>query len=294
MELWWQIHDWFYYTFVEMWQHSFMVRGFAVTLIAALVCAFLSCWLVLVGWSLMGDALSHAVMPGIVIAYLFKIPFSLGALVASLLCVGLIGLVRQNPRIKQDAAIGVVFTTFFALGITLVSIYPTNVSMGHILFGDMLGITRADMWQVFILAPIALAILWWKRKDITLYAFDPAHVVAIGLNARRLSALLLACLALTVVIAMQAVGAILIVALLITPGAAARLCSNQIAKMQLIAMLFSFIAVVAGVYISYWFDTASGATVVATQGMLFLLLYIFAPQGLRTIRKAAVKPGVEL
>lgn len=274
------INDFLYWNFTEMWTHQFMVRGIVVTLLAASVCALLSSWLVLVGWSLMGDALSHAVLPGIVLAYLIDIPFSIGALVAALVCVGLIGVVRHNPRIKQDAAIGVVFTTLFALGLMLISLFPSQICMEHVLFGDLLGITDKDMWQVVVLAPLAAAIVWWKRRDLTLFAFDPTHAVAIGLSVKWLSALLLVSLAITVVVAMQAVGAILIVALLITPGTTARLCTNNFSRMQLLAVGFSVVSVMIGIYVSYWFDVASGATVVTTQGVIFMLVYLFSPQGL--------------
>lgn len=265
----------------EVWSYGFMVRGYSVTLIAALVCAMLSCWMVLVGWSLMGDALSHAVLPGIVLAYVFHVPFSVGALIAALVCVALIGGVQHNPRIKQDAAIGVVFTTMLAFGFVLVSVFPSQINMEHVLFGDMLGITRSDLLQVVILAPLAGLVLWFKRRDLTLYAFDPTHAAAIGMSTKALSALLLACMGVTVVVAMQAVGAVLIVALLIIPGATARLLTRDFAHMMGWAMLSSVISVTVGVYLSYWLNTASGATVVTVHGVLFALVYLFSPQGLR-------------
>ncbi|MDU0969198.1 MAG: metal ABC transporter permease [Actinomycetaceae bacterium] len=273
---WWSV-------LTELWTHGFMVRGFAVTLIAALVCAMLSCWMVLVGWSLMGDALSHAVLPGIVLAYLFGVPFSIGALIAALICVGLIGGVRHNPRIKQDAAIGVVFTTMLAFGFVLVSVFPSQINMEHVLFGDMLGITMSDVIQVVILAPLAGIVLYLKRRDLTLFAFDPTHAAAIGLSTKRLSALLLACMAVTVVVAMQAVGAVLIVALLIIPGATARLLTKDFERMMWWAMGMSAVSVTIGVYVSYWWNTASGATVVTVHGLVFAIVYLVSPQGLRAV-----------
>ncbi|SPT75997.1 Manganese transport system membrane protein mntB [Arcanobacterium haemolyticum] len=213
--------EWFYATFVEMWSHTFMVRGFAVTILAASVCALLSCWLVLVGWSLMGDALSHAVVPGIVLAYIVGLPFSVGAFIAAIVCVALIAVVRNGSGLKEDTVMGVVFTTMLALGLVLISVFPSHIHLQHVIFGDLLGITQADLWQVVVLAPLAAVIVIVKRKDLTLFAFDPIHASAIGLSTKRLSALLLICLAMTVVVAMQAVGAILIVALLIIPGATA-------------------------------------------------------------------------
>lgn len=286
--------NWFWDTFVELWTHQFMVTGYLVTLFAAIVCALLSCWLVLVGWSLLGDALSHAVLPGVVIAYVLAIPFSLGALVSALFCVALIGLVRLNPRIKQDAAIGVVFTTFFAFGLVLISVFPSQIHLDHVLFGDLLGIEKSDFYQVMIIAPLTAGIIWFKRRDLTLFAFDPAHAAAIGISTKYLSALLLVCLALTVVVAMQAVGAILIVALLIIPGATARLCTNHFWTMLYWAVGTSIFAVTVGIYLSYWLNTASGATVVTVHGLVFLIFYLLAPNGLRLLLNPAQKEKLEV
>ena len=273
---------WWYETFVEMWTYGFMVRGYTVTLLAAVVCAVISCWLILIGWSLMGDALSHAIMPGIVLAYLFAIPFSIGALIAALIAVALMGLVRSTSRVKEDTSIGVVFTTLFALGLVILSLNPAHVNLHHILFGDLLGITHADMWQVLILAPLALIVVVLKRRDLTLFAFDKTHAAAIGLSTKWLSALLLTALAITVVVAMQAVGAILIVALLITPGACAYLLTSNFSRMLWLSPLISAIAVTVGVYTSYWMDAASGAMVVVSQGVIFAIIYVVSPYGLRS------------
>lgn len=273
--------------FGEMWTHQFMVRGFVVTLLASMVCAVLSCWLVLVGWSLMGDALSHAVVPGIVLAYVLGVPFSIGAFVAALVCVGLIAVIRSTSRIKEDAAIGVVFTTMLALGLLLISIQTSQVDLQHIIFGDLLGITNEDMVQVLLLAPIAGVIVLLKNRDLTLFAFDPTHASAIGISTRYLSALLLTCLAITVVVAMQAVGAILIVALLIIPGATAFLMTRRFQRMLMLAPLISAAAVTIGIYVSYWFDWASGATVVTVHGLIFMVVYLFSPMGLRSTRRVA-------
>jgi len=264
-----------------MWTYEFMVRGIVVTAIAGAVCAIISCWIVLVGWSLMGDALSHAVLPGVVVAHMLGIPYSVGALAAALLVVGLIFAVRQTSHLKSDASMGIVFTTLFAIGLVLVSKNPSNINLSHVLFGDLLGITQADMWQVLILGPLAGIVLLLKRKDLTAYAFDPVHLQAIGLPAWRMGALLLVCLAMTVVTAMQAVGAVLIVTLLITPGATALLITQRFSKMLLIAPALSVASTIVGVYVSYWFDTASGATVVTVGGIVFLVVWAFSPHGLR-------------
>ncbi|WP_216378236.1 metal ABC transporter permease [Arcanobacterium phocae] len=276
---------WFYNTFIEMWTHTFMVRGFAVTLLAASVCALLSCWLVLVGWSLMGDALSHAVVPGIVLAYILGAPFSIGAFIAALICVALIAVIRNGSGLKEDTVMGVVFTTMLALGLVLISVFPSHINLQHVIFGDLLGITHADLLQVVVLAPLAAAIVIIKRKDLTLFAFDPVHASAIGLSTKRLSALLLTCLAMTVVVAMQAVGAILIVALLIIPGAIAFLMTESFNRMLWIAPLMSALSVTVGIYASYWYNMASGATVVLVHGIVFAIVYIFSSRGLDITRR---------
>ncbi|WP_392399509.1 metal ABC transporter permease [Actinotignum urinale] len=271
----------FYMLFLEMWEHPFMQRGATVTIVAAVTCAVISCWLVLIGWSLMGDALSHAILPGVVVAYLLGVPFAAGAILAALLAVGLIFLLRSTSRVKEDASMGSIFTLFFAIGLILIKLNPSNVDLNHVIFGDLLGVTFVDMLQVLILAPIALVILLVKRKDLTAYAFDPMHLQAIGFPARRMGALLLFCLALTVVTAMQAVGAILIIALVIVPGATAYLLTNKFGRMLVIAPTFAAISAILGIYVSYWVDLPSGATVVTFQGCMFLIVWLFSPHGLR-------------
>lgn len=263
---------------LEPLQYEFMIRALATTVIAAVVCALLSCWLVLIGWSLMGDAVSHAVLPGVVLAYIVGAPFALGALVFGFLAVGLIGLIRGTSRIKEDAAIGIVFTTLFALGLVLISVTPSQTDLNHILFGNILGVSGADLIQIGILAVLVLAILVLKRRDLTLYAFDPAHAFAIGLNPRLLGALLLGLLALTSVVALQVVGVILVVALLIIPGATAYLLTDRFGRMLLIAPIMSVVSSIVGIYLSYWFDASSGGLVVVVQGCVFALVYLFSPR----------------
>lgn len=273
---------------LEPLQYDFMVRALATTVVAAIVCALLSCWLVLVGWSLMGDAVSHAVLPGVVLAYVFGAPFALGALVFGLLAVALIGLIRGASRVKEDAAIGIVFTTLFALGLVLISVTPSQTDLSHIIFGNILGISDAEFVQILILAVVAFAVLLVKRRDLTLYAFDPTHAFAIGLSPRMLGALLLGVLALTAVVALQVVGVILVVAMLIIPGATAYLLTDRFGRMLVIAPLVSAAASIIGIYLSYWLDAASGGLVVLVQGVFFTLAYLFAPrQGIIGRRIAA-------
>lgn len=263
---------------LEPLSFEFMRTALAVTVTAGIVCGVLSCWLVLVGWSLMGDAVSHAVLPGVVLAYVVGAPFALGALLFGLLAVTLIGAVRDTSRVKEDAAIGVVFTTLFALGLVLISVTPSQTDLNHILFGNLLGVSRADLVQVLVLGAVTLAVVVLKRRDLTLYAFDPVHAHAIGLSPRRLGALLLGLLALTVVVALQAVGVVLVVALLITPGATAYLLTDRFSRMLWIAPLVAAVSGLVGLYASYYLDTSSGGMVVVTLGVAFAVAYLFSPR----------------
>jgi ABC-type Mn2+/Zn2+ transport systems, permease components len=263
---------------LEPLQYDFMIRALVTTVVAAVVCALLSCWLVLVGWSLMGDAVSHAVLPGVVIAYVVGAPFAIGALVFGFLAVALIGAIRGTSRVKEDAAIGIVFTTLFALGLVLISVTPSQTDLGHIIFGNILGVSAADLLQIAILAAVAFAILVLKRRDLTLYAFDATHAHAIGLNPRLLGVLLLGLIALTSVVALQVVGVVLVVAMLIIPGATAYLLTDRFGRMLVIAPVLSAASSVVGIYLSYWMDAASGGLVVLVQGVVFALVYLFSPR----------------
>lgn len=264
---------------LEPLQFAFMTRAALVTLIAAVTCAILSCWLVQIGWSLMGDAVSHAVLPGVAISYILGWPFAVGAFIFGAGAVALIGGVRATTKIKSDAAIGVVFTGLFALGLVIISKTPSQTDLGHILFGNVLGVSDADIWQVVISGALATAVLLFKRRDLTLYAFDRGHADAIGINTRWLSVLLLGLLALTVVVALQAVGIILVVAMLITPGVTAYLLTKQFDRMMWLAVLITVIAALAGLYASYYFDASTGGCVVLAQSVAFVLAYLFGPRG---------------
>lgn len=257
--------------------YDFMTRALLTALISSVVCALLSCWLMLIGWSLMGDAVSHAVLPGVVIAYIVGAPFALGAVIFGFLAVGLIGVVRDTSRVKEDAAMGIVFTTLFSLGLVLISITPSQTDLQHIIFGNLLGVSRADLLQIAILGAIVLGVILIKRRDFTLYAFDPIHAHAIGLSPRILGATLLGLLALTAVIALQTVGVILIVAMLIIPGATAYLLTNKFSHMLIIAPSIAVVCALIGLYMSYYLDTASGAMIVLSQGLVFTLAYLFSP-----------------
>ncbi|WP_433491740.1 metal ABC transporter permease [Nocardia grenadensis] len=273
---------------LEPMRYAFMVRALTAGLVAAVVCGLLSCWLVLVGWSLMGDAVSHAVLPGVVLAYIAGAPFAVGAVIFGFLAVGLIGVVRDTSRVKEDAAIGIVFTTLFSFGLVLVSVTPSNTDLNHIIFGNLLGVSQGELAQIAGLAALVFVVLVLKRRDFTLYAFDPTHAYALGLNPRVLGAALLGLLALTSVVALQAVGVILVVAMLIIPGATAYLLTDRFGRMLVIAPALAAVCAVTGLYVSYYADTAPGATIVLAQGIVFTAVYLFAPrQGLIGSRLAA-------
>lgn len=266
---------------MSLWEpltYDFMIRALATTVVAAVVCALLSCWVVLVGWSLIGDAVSHAVLPGVVLAYILGLPFALGAVVFGFLAVLLIGVVRDGRRVKEDAAIGIVFTSLFALGLVMLSLTPSQTDLNHIIFGNILGISDADLVQIGVLVAVVLVAVLVKHRDLTLYAFDPTHAHAIGLSPRRLGALLLGLLAITTVVALQVVGVILVVAMLIIPGATARLLTERFSRMLLIAPLGSAACSAAGIYLSYWIDSSPGGIVVLLQGLVFALVYLGSPR----------------
>ena len=262
---------------VDPLEYTFMQRALLVTVTASIVCAVLSCWLVLIGWSLMGDAVSHAVLPGVALSYLFGAPFAIGALLFALIAVGAIGVVRNTTIVKEDAAIGVVFTTLFALGVVLISKFPSQIDLNHILFGNLLGVSQADMIQVFVLGGIALAVMIVKRRDFTLFAFDRTQARAVGINPTVISAVMLTLLALTTVVALQAVGVILVVAMLITPGASAYLLTHSFGRMLVLAPIVSVGCALVGIYASFYLDVSSGGSVVLTQGLVFVLAYLFSP-----------------
>ena len=258
--------------------HDFMRRALMVSALVGGVCGLLSCYMTLKGWALMGDAVSHAVMPGVVVAYALGLPFSLGAFVFGVGSVALIGFVKQKSRIKEDTVIGLVFTGFFALGLVLVSKIKSNIDLMQILFGSPLGISRSDVNQTLIISFIVISILLIFRKDLMLYCFDAKHARSIGINTGILHYLLLTLLSLSAVVGLQTVGIILVVAMLITPGATAYLLTDRFDKMTLLAVISSSFSSVLGVYISYWSDIETGGSIVLVQTFIFLIAFLFAPR----------------
>ena len=259
-------------------QYGFMVKALWVSALVGLVCAALSCFMILKGWALMGDAVSHAVLPGVVLAYVMNIPLAIGAFVFGVGSVVAIGFIQSHTRVKEDTVIGLVFTGLFALGIVLVSKVKSSVDLGHILFGNVLGIGDGDIIQTVIIAAITLVTLALLRKDLILFCFDPTHARSIGLNTNFLYYVLLSLLSLTAVAGLQTVGIILVVAMLITPGATAYLLCDRFDRMMLVAMTSGVFSSVLGTYISYHLDASTGGCIVVVQTLVFLIAMIFAPK----------------
>ena len=258
--------------------HDFMRKALFMSSLVAAVCGFLSSYLTLKGWALMGDAVSHSVMPGVVVAYALGLPFSLGAFIFGVGSVALIGFVKQKSRVKEDTVIGLVFTGFFALGIVLVSKIKSNIDLHSILFGSPLGISLSDVKQTVLISLLVVILLSVFRKDLMLYCFDPRHAKTVGINVLFLHYLLLTCLSLAAVVGLQTVGIILVVAMLITPGATAYLLTDQFDNMTMISVLSAIISSVIGIYVSFWFDLETGGSIVLAQTFIFLFAFLFAPR----------------
>lgn len=269
---------WFSGMFLEPFSHGFMLRGLLVAMLTGAVAGLLSSWLVLVGWSLVGDAISHAVLPGVVVSYLLGWPFAVGALIAALLAVLLMNVVKEGSSVKSDAAIGVVFTTLFAVGLVLITSITTTTSLHGILFGNLLGIPDEVLWQVLAMCIITAVTVLVLRRRFTMYAFDPVHAHVVGMRPKVIGAILMALLALTIVAAMQAVGVILVVAMLITPGATAYLLTTRMNRMLVIAPIIGMASSWLGLLVSYHMDVSSGGVIVIAQGVLFGLAFLFAPR----------------
>jgi ABC-type Mn2+/Zn2+ transport system permease subunit len=272
-------------------QYEYMLKAIFVSAVIGGVCAFLSCFITLKGWSLMGDALSHSVVPGVAVAYYAGWPFAAGAFVTGLLAAVGMGFVKTKTRLREDAVIGVVFTAFFALGLLLISLYPSQVDLRSIVFGNILGISNPDIVQVLIISGVTLVVLGFKWRDLLLFCFDPNQARALGLNTTVLHFTLLTLLSATAVAALQTVGACLVVAMLVTPGATAYLLTDRFGRMIGIATSMGVGTSMVGAYASYFFDGSTGGCIVTLQSALFVAALVFAPKhgliGQRARRRAA-------
>jgi manganese/iron transport system permease protein len=258
--------------FLEPMRFDFMRIALMSCLFIGVVCAIFSCFLVLKGWSLMGDAVSHAVLPGIGGAYLIGLPLGIGAILAGLTCALATGFITKNSRIKEDAAMGILFSGMFALGLVMISTIETDVHLMHILFGNVLGISQSDFVESSVIATVAALILLLRRKDFFLYCFDPAYAQAVGLPVRALHLALLVLLAMTIVSALKAAGIILVTAMLIAPGAAAFMVTRSFGSMLLVAVCVSVFSCITGVLLSYHLDAATAPLIVLIQVLIFIIL----------------------
>ncbi|MDP3073424.1 MAG: metal ABC transporter permease [Opitutaceae bacterium] len=258
--------------------YDYMLRAIGVSALIGGVCAFLSCFITLKGWSLMGDALSHSVVPGVALAYYAGLPFAAGAFVTGLLAAVGMGFVKAKTRLREDAVIGVVFTAFFAAGLLLISLYPSQIDLRSIIFGNILGIADSDVWQIVIISVVTLLVLGFKWRDLLLYCFDANQARALGLNTTVLHFTLLTLLSATAVAALQTVGACLVVAMLVTPGATAYLLTDRFGKMIGIATAMGTGTSIVGAYASYFFDGSTGGCIVTLQTLLFVAALVFGPK----------------
>ena len=252
---------------------GFMQQAFAISLAVAIPAALLSCILVLKGWSLMGDAISHAVLPGVVLAYIAGLPLAIGAFAAGLFCAIATGFLNVHSRIKEDTVMGVVFSGMFALGLVLYVNIETDVHLDHILFGNILGLTWRDVMESAAIGSVCAAAILAKRSDLLIYAFDPHQARALGLPVRALHYGLLVVLSLTIVGALKAVGIILVIALLVAPGAIAFLLAQRFSAMLAIAVAAAVSASLIGVYASFFIDSAPAPTIVLTLSLFFIATF---------------------
>jgi hypothetical protein len=268
--------------------YEYMCKAIWVCVLIGGVCGFLSAFVTLKGWSLMGDALSHAIVPGVALAYILGLPFALGSFLAGLLAAAAMAFVKAKSRIREDAVIGIIFTTFFAVGLLLISLFPARVDLKSIIFGNILGISDPDILQVIIISALTLVTLALKWRDLMLFCFDPNQARSLGLKTGFLNFLLLILLSATAVAALQAVGACLVVAMLVTPGATAYLLTDRFGKMLWLSAGMGALTSLIGAYASYFLNGSTGGCIVTLQTLLFLLCFFAAPKhGMIAARRRA-------
>jgi manganese/iron transport system permease protein len=272
--------------------YDYMLKAMWVSALVGATCAFLSAYLMLKGWSLMGDALAHAIVPGVAGAAILGLPFAAGAFLAGLLAAAGMGFVKAHTRLREDAVIGLVFTALFALGLLMASIWPTSVSVQTIVLGNILAISDEDVVQVAVISAASLAILALKWKDLMAAFFDESHARSIGLNTSGLKILFFTLLAACTVAALQTVGACLVVAMVVTPGATAYLLTDRFGLLILISMAIGAATSFIGAYVSYFLDGATGGVIVTLQSLVFLAAFYLAPKhGVLATRRSRVKAG---
>ncbi len=278
---------------LEPFTYGFMINAMWVSALVGGVCAFLSCYLMLKGWSLIGDALSHSVVPGVAGAYILGLPFALGAFVAGGLAAGAMLFLSERSGLKVDVIIGLIFTSFFGLGLFIVSINPMSVSIQTITMGNILAITPEDTLQLAIIGFVSLAVLLAKWKDLMVTFFDENHARTIGLRPGLLKAIFFILLSACVVAAMQTVGAFLVIALVVTPGATAYLLCDRFPRLIIVSVAIGSITSFLGAYISYFLNGATGGIIVTLQTLIFLVAFVFAPKHGLLAAKRKAKQALE-
>lgn len=266
--------------------YDYMLKAMWVSALVGAACAFLSAYLMLKGWSLMGDALAHSIVPGVAAAYLLKLPFAAGAFIAGLLAALGMQAVKAKTRLREDAVIGIVFTSFFAAGLLMASLNPTSVSIQTIALGNILAISDEDALQVVIVAAVSIAVLLLKWRDLMVTFFDERHAQAIGLRPDLLKIVFFVLLAATTVAALQTVGACLVIAMVVTPGATAYLLTDRFPRLLMISVAIGAGTSFLGAYLSYFLDGATGGVIVTLQTAVFLAAFLLAPKhGLLAARR---------
>ncbi|EIP3073045.1 iron/manganese ABC transporter permease subunit SitC [Salmonella enterica] len=273
---------------VEPFGYQYMLNAMWVSAMVGGLCAFLSCYLMLKGWSLIGDALSHSIVPGVAGAWMLGLPFSLGAFLSGGQAAGSMLFLNQRSRLKEDAIIGLIFSSFFGVGLFMVSLNPMSVNIQTIILGNVLAIAPADIAQLAIIGAVSLTILLLKWKDLMVVFFDETHARSIGLNPGRLKLLFFTLLSVSTVAALQTVGAFLVICLVVTPGATAWLLTDRFPRLLMIAVVIGSLTSFLGAWLSYWLDGATGGIIVVMQTLLFITAFIFAPKhGLLANRRRA-------
>ena len=263
---------------LEPFTYGYMLNAIWVSTLVGCVCGFLSAYLMLKGWSLIGDALSHAIVPGVAGAYMLGLPFALGAFLSGGLAAGAMLFLNQRTRLKEDAIIGLIFTSFFGLGLFMVSLSPTSVNIQTIVLGNILAITPEDTLQLVLIGGISLVVLALKWKDLMVAFFDENHARTIGLRPDLLKVMFFTLLAASTVAALQTVGAFLVVAMVVTPGATAYLLTDRFERLILLAAAIGAATSFFGAYASYFLNGATGGIIVVLQTLIFLVAFVFAPK----------------
>jgi manganese/iron transport system permease protein len=273
---------------LEPFSYRYMVDAIWVSALVGGVCAFLSAYLMLKGWSLIGDALSHSIVPGVAGAYMLGLPFSLGAFLSGGLAAGAMLFLNQRTKLREDAVIGLIFTSFFGLGLFMVSLSPTSVNIQTIVLGNILAITPEDTLQLVIISGVSLVVLLAKWKDLMVVFFDETHARSIGLNPFVLKAVFFTLLSACTVAALQTVGAFLVIAMVVTPGATAYLLTDRFPRLIAVSVAVGSLSSFAGAYLSYFLDGATGGIIVVLQTLVFLAAFVFAPKhGMLAARRKA-------